>query len=142
MRIQQAAAIPYRRKNDRLRICLVTSRRGSWTFPKGMIDGDDSSEHTALKEAEEEAGLTGEIEGSPVGHYTYAKWGRNLTVEVHLMRVDKAAKQWDEQDSRERRWFEPGEAREALPHEVLRALLDRALARLKRAAAGADSSAD
>ena len=131
MRIHQAAAIPYRRKNGKLQICLVTSRSGAWTFPKGTIEIGDSSEETALKEAGEEAGLTGAVEGVPIGHYTYPKWGTQLTVEVHLMRVEKAAKQWDEKDTRERVWFEPDDAREALPHEVLKALLDRAITRLK-----------
>ena len=131
MRIHQAAAIPYRRKNGRLQICLVTARSGAWTFPKGTIEVGDSSEQTALKEAGEEAGLSGAIEGAPVGHYTYPKWGTKLTVEVHLMRVEKAAKEWDEKDSREREWFACDDAREALPHEVLKALLDKAVTRLR-----------
>lgn len=130
MKIHQAGAIPYRRKKGQIEICLVTSRRGLWTFPKGMIDGSDSSVETALKEAHEEAGLYGEIEGAPVGLYRYEKWQRLLNVELHLMRVDKAAKEWDEQDSRERRWFSPEGARDALPHETLRVLLDRALVKI------------
>lgn len=133
MRIHQAAAIPYRRKKGTLQICLVTARSGVWTFPKGTIEVGDTSEETALKEADEEAGLRGEIEGAPVGRYTYPKWGTQLTVEVHLMRVDKAEKKWDEQDSRDREWFVYDDAREALPHEVLRALLDRAMSRLRLA---------
>ena len=131
MRIHQAAAIPYRRKHGRLQICLVTARSGVWTFPKGTIEKGHTSEKTALKEAREEAGLSGTIEGAPVGHYTYPKWGTKLTVEVHLMHVSKAAKQWDEEDSRKRVWFAYDEAREALPHEVLKTLLDRAVTRLR-----------
>ena len=132
MKIQQAAAIPYRRRKGKLEFCLVTSRRtGVWTFPKGMIDDGWDSRETALNEAEEEAGLHGELEGAPVGTYKYEKWSRRLTVEVHLMRVDKAQKEWDEEDFRKRRWFEPDEAREALPYDELRALLDRAILRLQ-----------
>lgn len=133
MKIHQAAAIPYRRKNGRLQICLVTSRSGVWTFPKGTIKKGDSSETTALKEAHEEAGLSGAVEGDPVGHYTYPKSGTKLNVEVHLMRVDKAAKQWDEVDWRKRVWFAYDDAREALPHDVLKTLLDRAVSRLRLA---------
>lgn len=132
-RAHQAAAIAYRRhkKTRELEICLVTSRStGSWTWPKGTIDDGWDSRSTALKEAEEEAGLTGEIEGVPIGTYEYGKWGKRLIVEVHLMRVDEAAREWDEDGWRERKWFSPGAARKALPHEPLRVLLDRALERL------------
>jgi 8-oxo-dGTP pyrophosphatase MutT (NUDIX family) len=126
--VVQAAAIPYRRRADRVEICLVTSRNtGAWTFPKGTIDEGYDARETALKEAQEEAGLHGALEGAPVGTYEYPKWGRRLTVEVHLMRVDEVAAEWDEQDSRERRWFTPLEAHAALPHAVLRALLITAL---------------
>lgn len=127
-RVQQAAAIPYRRRGDHVEICLVTSRStGVWTFPKGTIDDGYDAPETALKEAHEEAGLSGTIVGRPVGTYDYPKWGRKLTVEVHLMRVEDAASDWDEADLRERRWFSPREAHDALPHDALRELLDSAL---------------
>jgi 8-oxo-dGTP pyrophosphatase MutT (NUDIX family) len=131
MRIQQAAAIPYRRRKGKIEICLITSRRSkAWTFPKGMIDDGYTSAKTALNEAEEEAGLKGKVEGRPIGIYHYEKWSRSLAVEVHLMRVTKAADEWDEADWRKRRWFKPDDAREVLPHDALRTLLDRALARI------------
>lgn len=132
MKIHQAAAIPYRRKKGYVEFCLVTARRtGYWTFPKGTIEGKDTSEKTALKEAEEEAGLTGEIEGDPIGVYRYPKAQRKLNVEVHLMRVDKAAKEWEEDRTRDRRWFDPEKARSALPYKTLRLLLDVAVVRLE-----------
>ena len=46
------------------------------------------------------------------------------------MRVDKAAKEWEEDDTRLRRWFPPDKARKLLPHDVMRKLLDGAIARL------------
>lgn len=104
-RPQQAAAIPFRRKGDRLLFCLVTSSgSGAWTIPKGMIEPGQRPRDTALQEAHEEAGLVGRIIGRSIGCYEYAKWGTVLTVATYLMEVSQAARHWQERAFRRRRW--------------------------------------
>src|ERR1700704_398802 len=80
--IRQAAAIPLRGG----RICLVTSssKRG-WVIPKGRIERGHTVRGTALKEAWEEAGLTGILEARAVGSYRYEKSGVLHHVTVFLM---------------------------------------------------------
>lgn len=127
----QASAVPYRFRNGQLEFCLITSSSGrKWAFPKGIIGKGESPAQTALKEAEEEAGLTGEIRGRPLGKYQYSKLGRSLTVIVMLMRVRKAAAQWDEADIRERRWVLADDAVAVVERPRLRRFLREAVKRL------------
>lgn len=127
----QASAVPYRYRDGRLEFCLITSSsRRKWAFPKGVIDKGESPAQTALKEAAEEAGLTGEICGKPLGKYQYVKYGRPLTVVVMLMRVRKAAARWDEADIRDRQWVAAEEAAAFVDRPRLRRFLHEAVKRL------------
>jgi 8-oxo-dGTP pyrophosphatase MutT (NUDIX family) len=109
---QQAAAIPYRRSNGRLELCLITSTHdGRWILPKGIIDPGDTAAETALKESLEEAGVRGTLSPVPLGRYRHA-WHAliSLCVEVYLLEVDRVEESWDEMDVRSRRWCTVDEA--------------------------------
>ena len=129
--IQQASAIPYRRAGGALEFCLITSTSGNrWGFPKGIVEGDDTHEETALAEALEEAGLQGRIVGEPLGAYRYHKWDTTLDVVVYLMEVTRADDVWHEAELREREWVSPDEALARIDREEILALLARAMERL------------
>jgi phosphohistidine phosphatase len=129
--LKQAAAIPYRCRNGKPEFCLITSvRRGNWGFPKGIIDPGETAAEAALKEALEEAGLHGEIEGTPLGRFEYEKWGQILPVTVFLMRVDQADDTWDEAKVRKRRWSRADEARELIERAEFRECFETALQRI------------
>lgn len=130
--ILQAAAVPYRIRNGEPEFCLITSiRNGNWVFPKGVIDPGETPSHTALKEAHEEAGLHGQIEGEPLGQYRYHKWGTSLDVTVHLMRVTETDAHWKEAALRDRIWCHADEARRLLHRHELRLLLGEAVRRIR-----------
>jgi phosphohistidine phosphatase len=129
--IQQAAAVPYRMRDDRPEFCLVTSiDRGNWIFPKGIIDPGETPQQTALKEAVEEAGLHGVIEGKPLGQYDYRKWNTRLVVTAMLMRVTAADDEWEESGVRQRCWCGVEKARAKINRGELRDLLEAAVKRL------------
>ncbi len=131
--ILQAAAIPYRMKNGSPQFCLITSMgKGNWGFPKGIIDPGETPVETALKESDEEAGLSGEIVGEPLGRFVYHKWGTSLEVTVFLMRVSSAAEQWEEMDQRKRCWCDAAEARKKLNRNEYLVFLDAALKRIAK----------
>jgi len=109
-KLDQAAAIPYRRTKDGIEICLITTRSGRWGIPKGLVDPGDTPPITALKEAHEEAGILGHLVGDAVGIYAYEKWDTELRVEVYLMQVERTLDYWDEAEFRERKWVSPTEA--------------------------------
>ena len=131
--IQQASAFPLRSAVDeadpgQVEICLITSiRRGKWGVPKGIIDSGETAEETALKEAEEEAGLRGDLLGPAVGFYEYRKWGTRIEVAVFAMQVTCAADDWMEADLRERRWVPVETALELISKQELRDLLPAAV---------------
>jgi phosphohistidine phosphatase len=108
--VDQAAAIPYRRTDDGIEICLITTRSGRWGIPKGLVDPGETPQITALKEAEEEAGILGHLVGAAAGSYSYEKWDAELSVVVYLMQVERALDHWDEAEFRERKWVSPADA--------------------------------
>ncbi len=109
--IKQAAAIPYRVRNDKVEILILTSRnKKKWIIPKGIIEKKHSAALTALKETEEEAGVTGHISGEVVGVYTYEKWGGICRVKVFPLHVTKVFDKWDEMEFRQRKWVKAKEA--------------------------------
>src|SRR5262249_34177969 len=127
----QASAVPFRRQDEGLEFCLITSlSSGRWGFPKGLIDPGETAIEAALKEAHEEAGLHGQIVGEPLGEYQYAKWGSMLTVTVFLMEVSRADTSWLEADRRQRQWVSAEAAARMLDRRHLARLLRWAVRRL------------
>ena len=131
--ILQAAAIPYRMEKGSPEFCLITSiNNGRWGFPKGIIDPGETPVETALKESNEEAGLSGEILGKPLGRFVYQKWGTSLEVTVFLMAVSTAADAWDEMELRQRSWCGEDETRNKLHRDEYQELLDAAMKRITK----------
>jgi 8-oxo-dGTP pyrophosphatase MutT (NUDIX family) len=129
--IRQACAVPYRWRAGDLEFCLITSvRKGRWGFPKGIIDPGETPKDTALKEAWEEAGVLGRVEGKTLGQYADSKWGSQLSVSAYLMRVAKETDDWLEAPIRQRRWCGIDEARSKIGRKEHLELLQAALERL------------
>jgi 8-oxo-dGTP pyrophosphatase MutT (NUDIX family) len=132
-RREQAGAIPFRRKKDGNEVCLIRNKgRKKWKIPKGFVDPGETVQQAALKEAWEEAGLSGRLSGAEIGSYVYEKWGMKLTVSVYLMEVTEQEDDWEESRFRERRWLPVNEAFEMLKKHPIRPLLDTAATRLER----------
>ena len=97
-------------------VLLITSRdTGRWVVPRGNPIEGLAPHQAAAQEAWEEAGITGAVEGEPVGRYRYRKrrrLRRPLPTEVELYRMVVAEEHddWPERAQRTRRWFAPNEA--------------------------------
>ena len=125
---RQSAVLPYRWHRGRLEILMVTSRRKKrWVIPKGVQEPGLSAAQSAAKEAEEEAGILGEVGLEPLGSYSYDKWGGVCTVEVYPMAVETCLDEWPE-NFRDRQWVSPQEAasraQEPQLREIIRAFAD------------------
>jgi len=113
----QVAALPWRiNKKGTLEVLLVTSRETRrWVLPKGWPEGLESLSEAAAREAQEEAGITGNISPNELGSYFYGKrlatgLERRCQVVVFPLEVKKAADKWPEKKRRTRQWLEPAEA--------------------------------
>ena len=124
----QAAAIPFRRTDAGVKVCLIRKKGAkAWGIPKGLVDPGDTLEETALNETEEEAGLGGRVVGRAIGHYEYEKWETVLSVAVYLLEVLEEHASWDEDHFRERRWWPLDEAIALLSRHPVQPLLGRVM---------------
>lgn len=107
----QFGALPWRLKDGKIEILVITSRgSGRWIIPKGWpMDGQTPAE-AAATEAYEEAGATGKLSQMVLGFYGYRKHrGKGeddlpVMVTVFPLRVKKLHKSWPEKKQRKRRW--------------------------------------
>lgn len=98
----QAAALPFLDSEDSLRVILISTHKGNWTMPKGVIDPGDNPQEAALREAWEEAGLEGIVEDREFGRFTQKKWGGECTIRVFRMKVTSLLDEWPEDSGRKR----------------------------------------
>lgn len=114
-RLHQVAALPMRKTERGLEICLVTTREtGRWTVPKGWPMKGRKDFDAARIEAEQEAGVIGKPAKKPIGTFEY--WKRRETqidlveVTVYPLKVTKTLSRWKEDRERQVRWAPPAEA--------------------------------
>ena len=99
-KLLQAGAVPFREREGKREFLLVTSQKGNWIFPKGIVEPGEAPEETALKEAREEAGVHGLILPEPVGAYEDRKWRADCVVQLYLLRYMYDCASWEERDLR------------------------------------------
>lgn len=139
----QYGALPYAIVDGQLVVLLITSRgRGKWIFPKGRLIEGLTPWETAAREAEEEAGVRGEIEELSIGSYVLPVTDERpqpVVVDIFPLRVTEQLESWKEQRSRYRHWAVLGEAKRLITHEGL-ADVAVALARRELAKSGAQDA--
>ncbi|MDV7145324.1 NUDIX domain-containing protein [Tropicimonas sp. TH_r6] len=121
----QSAVLPYRPGADGIEILLIgSSKRNHWVVPKGIHEPGYSARASAGKEAEEEAGIFGEIGPDPIGHFEIAKWGATCRVALYPMKVTRQLEMRDwEESHRSRLWVSPEGALLRLKDDGLRRLV-------------------
>src|SRR5947207_15291961 len=101
---KQFAALPFRVRDDEVRVLLITTRKKRrWSVPKGWPIAGCAPPRTAEIEAYEEAGLIGRAIPRSVGRYLHHKRKRKIVCEVELFQfeVSKRKKQWQEKGQRD-----------------------------------------
>jgi 8-oxo-dGTP pyrophosphatase MutT (NUDIX family) len=129
--VEQAGAVVYRRGDDGFRVLLVRARKNptDWIFPKGHIEDDETAAEAAVREAEEEAGVTGRVVAALWPALTFESGGRQLRVQYFLIEFTGTL---ESKEQREIAWLPPSGAREQLTHAPAQALLTAALDNLPR----------
>jgi 8-oxo-dGTP diphosphatase len=129
--VEQAGAVVYRRGDDGFRVLIVRGRKNpsDWIFPKGRIEENETAAEAAVREAEEEAGVTGRVVAPLWPALTFEAGDRQLRVRYFLVEFTGTTTQKEE---REIAWLPPSGAREQLTHAAARTLLTEALDNLPR----------
>src|SRR4029453_12313692 len=128
--VSQAGAVAVRREGTELLVLLVSARRqpGHWIFPKGHVEPGETPDATALREAEEEGGITGTaIEN--LGSLSYEWEDEKYRVQYFLIAAhDKGGPR----EGRRQIWCRYDEALGFLTFESTRALLSAAWPRIQK----------
>jgi 8-oxo-dGTP pyrophosphatase MutT (NUDIX family) len=129
--VEQAGAIVYRRGDNGFRVLIVRARKNpsDWIFPKGHIEANETAAQAAVREAEEEAGVTGRVVSPVSPALTFESGGRHVRVQYFLVEFTGTR---PSKESREVAWLPPSNAREQLSHAATQALLTTALDNLPR----------
>lgn len=110
-RFQQSGVIPYRKKNGKTEILLITTiRKKRWIIPKGFIEYHLTPFQSAKKEAFEEAGIRGSNSTRALGSYKIKKYGGDIWIKVYSLKVSHVYKDFPERNLRKRKWFTLQEA--------------------------------
>jgi 8-oxo-dGTP pyrophosphatase MutT (NUDIX family) len=130
MVLRQVGALPLRKsRKSGLEVLLVSSREtGRWVIPKGWPAKRLSDAKAAVREAREEAGVSGKFDEVPIGRYRYRKRMadgavRVIDVDVYALWVRKQRKTWREKGERVRLWFPQTEAARKVREPRLKALI-------------------
>lgn len=116
----QSGVIPFKIEENEIKVLLITSRKKrKWIIPKGIVEPHLSALQSARKEAEEEAGVTGEVLPAPIGMFKSEKWDGECTVVVYAMKVNKIFKKWDEDYFRKRKWMTISDAVKAINNQEI-----------------------
>ena len=103
--VAQAGGIAYRvdARQGGVSVLLVSSKKepGNWIFPKGHVESGETAREAALRETEEEAGVSGDMLG-PAGTQEFDWRGKPFRVEYFLIR---ATSETSETDGRKKVWL-------------------------------------
>ena len=124
-RVSQAGAIVFRATTGQPQILVVRAKKDAsqWVFPKGHIERGESAAEAAVREAREEAGVTGRVLRE-AGTLRFDSGGEAVEVRYHLM---QAGGEVAPEEARVQQWLAPPDALRALTHADARELLQDVL---------------
>jgi len=123
---EQSAVVPFRVADGGVQVLLITSMKSKkWIVPKGIVEPHLDAKQSAAVEAEEEAGVRGDVLDIVLGSYSYQKWGGLCTVEVYAMRVTDVLDDWLEAEDRDRVWVSLDEAEAMVKPKDLQPIVGR-----------------
>ncbi|MCL6471524.1 MAG: NUDIX hydrolase [Firmicutes bacterium] len=135
--VVSSGGVVFRKADGRIEVALTAREDNIWVLPKGLVEKGESLEEAALREVNEEAGLTGEIIDK-IGRIDYWYfWHPDSTryhkfVYFYLIRCiggDITKHDWE---VREVRWFPIGEAIEKLAYKDEKKVVEKAKEMLEK----------
>lgn len=129
--LQQFGVLPLIKGSDGItRVILITSRdSGRWTIPKGNPIKGLKPHECAAREAEEEAGLIGDVDTQPLGEYEFFKRRAGsfelAGVTVFCLKVKRQKTEFKEKGIRQIEAFLPEDAADVVVEPGLKSIIGR-----------------
>lgn len=130
-----AGGVVYKQQDDKIFVLLIKpsgktkNKDSKWSFPKGLIDGSEKSETTAVREVKEEAGIEAKIE-EKLGSvkYIFIWEGENIfkIVTFYLMEYVSGDPKDHDFEVAEAKWFELPEVDHHLTYKTDKEIFERA----------------
>ncbi len=132
-RVFSAGGVVYKFDEGQLKILLIATQKGKiWALPKGIVEKEEEPKDTALREIEEETGVTGKIidELGEVS-YLFSIEGEKYFKTVKYFLVEymngEINPDWEVDTAQ---WFSPEEAIKKLSYKSDRKILEKALEKI------------
>jgi len=136
--LHSAGGVIFRKTGELVEVALIaTKNKTVWTLPKGIIDKNESAEMAAVREIQEETGLTGEIVDR-LGEKSYWFYLKDenakckKTVTYFLIRYISGETTDFSWEVDEARWFPIDDARKMLSYNSDREILSRAIEKISQ----------
>lgn len=129
-----AGGVVYKKKDGEVWVALISPHSGIWALPKGLVEGEEV-ELAALREAEEETGLKGKLEGK-LGVIDYWFFDRHQMAKIHkfvhfyLIRYLEGRVKNHDWEVEKAQWFKLEEALKKLKYEGEKEILGKASEKL------------
>jgi 8-oxo-dGTP pyrophosphatase MutT (NUDIX family) len=129
--IRQAGAIAVRNADHKVQILVVRAKRNpdNWIFPKGHIESKESAEEAAVRELEEEGGVSGKVIAA-VGVQEFDSKDDVVHVEYFLIKYKRDV---ERDEDRETKWCSYARALELLTYPDTKNMLKDARGRIEKA---------
>lgn len=139
-----AGGVVYRRRGGRFEVALISvGEAARWQLPKGLVGRGETPPEAALREVQEETGLTCEVvaELEPVEYWYFSKGGARRVrfhkfVHFYLMRYVSGDVSGHDDEVNEARWVALEDAEGMLAFKGERKTLGRAREMLAAGAGG------
>ncbi|OAY70361.1 Nudix hydrolase 17, mitochondrial [Ananas comosus] len=117
---------------EAIEVLVISSQKGhGMMFPKGGWEIDEKIKQAASREAFEEAGVRGIVEGC-LGNWKYISRRYKQIYEgiMFPLNVTEELAQWPEMNTRKRQWVTVAEAKQGCEHLWMKEALDRLVSSL------------
>ena len=120
-----------------LKVLLIKDGYGHWTWPKGNIEKDESSQDAAIREIWEETGVKniGMMDKLDTIHYFYRLKGKLISKTVYLYLFEAKGNERLkalESEIEDAKWLSPEEALERIEYKGAKKILNKAINRFKK----------
>jgi 8-oxo-dGTP pyrophosphatase MutT (NUDIX family) len=131
-----AGCVVYTGGPEQRRFLLIRDPYERWTLPKGHLEGAEDDQAAAVREVQEETGISGDL-GPHIGMIIYSFYHHGQPIEKRvtffLMQVDGSTKTTPQTSEgiSEVAWFPAEQARRMISYDQVRGIFDKAVGMLE-----------